>query len=66
MGRIKLIAIKTLGNELIKEHGNKFSEDFEKNKIALDKIKTIKSKKIRNILAGYITSEMKKIKKSGI
>ena len=66
MGRIKNVAVKTLGNELIKEHGSKFSEDFEKNKKVLGEVKTIKSKKIRNILAGYIGKEMKKIRKSGI
>jgi small subunit ribosomal protein S17e len=66
MGRIKTIAVKNLGNELIKEYGSKFSTDFEKNKEALSEIKDIKSKRIRNILAGYITKKMKIIKKSGI
>jgi len=32
MGRIKTISIKTLGNELIREHGKKFTDDFGKNK----------------------------------
>jgi small subunit ribosomal protein S17e len=66
MGRIKTVAIKSLGNELIKEHGSKFSADFEKNKEALNEVKEIKSKRVRNILAGYITRKMQSIKKSGI
>lgn len=66
MGRIKNIAIKTLGEEMIKEHGKKFTTDFNKNKVALGEIKTIKSKKTRNTLAGYITKKMQQIKKSGI
>ncbi len=66
MGRIKTISIKTLGNELIKEHGDKFTDDFGKNKEALVKIKKIKSKKVKNVLAGYITKEMKRISKSGL
>lgn len=66
MGRIKIIAIKNMGTSIIKEHGKKFSEDFDSNKKALDEIKDIKSKKVRNIVAGYITREMRKIKKSGI
>ncbi|MFH1364877.1 MAG: 30S ribosomal protein S17e [Candidatus Aenigmatarchaeota archaeon] len=66
MGRIKIIAIKTLGDDLIREHGKKFTEDFDTNKKALGEVKDIKSKKIRNILAGYISGEMKKIKQSGI
>jgi small subunit ribosomal protein S17e len=66
MGRIKTTNIKTLGNEIIKDHASRFTEDFGKNKKILDEIKLIKSKKIRNILAGYITKETKKIKKSGL
>lgn len=66
MGRIKSIAIKRLGEELIKEHGSKFSTDFEKNKKALEEVKPIKSKRTRNILAGYITKKMQQIKSSGI
>ncbi|MEE9323896.1 MAG: 30S ribosomal protein S17e [Candidatus Aenigmarchaeota archaeon] len=66
MGRIKTIAIKTLGNELIREHGDKFTDDFEKNKKILSGIKEMKSKKMRNVLIGYITKEMKKISKSGL
>jgi len=66
VGRIKTIAIKTLGNELIKKHADRFTDDFEKNKEVLLTLKRITSKKIRNILAGYITKEMKRIRKSGL
>ncbi|MBU0898586.1 MAG: 30S ribosomal protein S17e [Nanoarchaeota archaeon] len=66
MGRIKTTPVKTLGDELIKAHPKSFSEDFDKNKQALGEVKKIKSKKIRNVVAGYITKKMQKIKKSGI
>jgi len=66
MGRIKNIPIKTLGDKLIREHRDKLTTDFEKNKVILGSLKNIKSKKIRNILAGYITKEMKNIDKSGL
>ncbi len=66
MGRIKTSAIKTLGEDLIREHGNRFEENFEINKKILGEIKPIKSKKIRNVLAGYISNRMQQIKKSGI
>jgi len=66
MGRIKTIAVKTLGNDLIKEHSDKFTGDFDKNKDVLGELKYIKSKKVRNTLAGYITKEMKRIEKSGL
>ncbi len=66
MGSVKSVSIKRLGNKLIMEHGKKFSTDFEKNKISIKEIKEIKSKKVSNILAGYITRKMKQIEKTGI
>lgn len=66
MGRVKTISVKTLGDELIQNHGSKFTEDFSKNKEILESIKDVKSKKIKNVLVGYITKEMKKISKSGL
>jgi small subunit ribosomal protein S17e len=65
MGRIKTIPIKSLGDRLLEDHLDKFSTDFEKNKKALGTLKNIESKKTRNILAGYITKEMKKKGKTG-
>jgi len=64
MGRVKSTAIKRLGDELIQRYPNRFSADFETNKEVLKEIKNIKSKKIRNILAGYITKKMIQIEKT--
>ena len=66
MGRIKITAIKNLADELIEQFGDRFGTDFEKNKTSVNEIKEVKSKKTRNILAGYITRQMQKIKKTGI
>lgn len=66
MGRIKTIAIKNIAAELVREHGDAFSDDFEKNKKILEKLRPIESKRVRNALAGYLANEVKKIKKSGI
>lgn len=66
MGRVKSIAVKVLADELIKEHGDRFTTNFEKNKKVLGEVKKIESKRVRNILAGYISKKMQKIKKSGI
>lgn len=60
MGRVKNIAIKSLGNQLIEENKGTFTADFEKNKKILAEVKPITSKRIRNILAGYITTKIKK------
>ena len=66
MGRVKNVAIKTLGDELIEVHGSKFTTDFDSNKKVLEEVKKIESKRTRNILAGYISKKMQKIQKSGI
>ena len=65
-GRIKSIAVKTLAEELIRSKGGKFTADFGKNKAALGGIRPIKSKKVRNVLAGYITKKMKRVKETGL
>lgn len=66
MGRIKTIAVRSLAGQILREHGKKFTEDFEHNKQALDEVKEIKSKRVRNVVAGCITSDVKKLKKTGI
>ncbi len=65
MGRIKSVPVKNLGDELIAAHAKKFTTDFEKNKKVLDEVKKIKSKKTRNIVAGYITTQMQNAKEQG-
>ncbi|MBN2101630.1 MAG: 30S ribosomal protein S17e [Candidatus Aenigmarchaeota archaeon] len=62
MGRIKSTPVKKLGNELIKESKDKYSLDFTKNKSVIREAREIKSKKTLNLVAGYITNEMKKTK----
>jgi small subunit ribosomal protein S17e len=66
VGRVKTVSIKVMGNQIIKEHGKLFTDNFEKNKRVLDEIREIKSKKIKNILTGYITKEIKRMKKTGL
>ena len=63
MGRVKSVAIKTLGDDIIKEHAERLSGDFDNNKKALAKITEIKSKRTRNVLAGYISKKIKALKK---
>lgn len=56
MGRIKTTFIKNIGNDLFSKHSEEFSRDFSKNKETVDKFLIVKSKKMRNIIAGYMTS----------
>jgi len=66
MGRIRTKLIKRLGKEILKKYLPIFTEDFQKNKKILEKIAEIRSKRLRNILAGYITHLYRKIKEGKI
>lgn len=53
MGRIKTTLVKGIALKLVKEHGNEFTSDFEKNKSLVEKYTTVASTKMRNLIAGY-------------
>ena len=52
--------IKRLSNEILSEHKEKFGTDFGENKKILDSISIIRSKGLKNELAGFITKFIKK------
>lgn len=60
MGRIKTKLIKRKVEELLVKHPKEFTKDFNKNKVALDKLAEIPSTKLRNVTAGYITKVVKR------
>ncbi|KHO51402.1 MAG: small subunit ribosomal protein S17e [archaeon GW2011_AR16] len=60
MGRIKTQLVKRTTNELLEQYGDKFSEDYEKNKRVVAQLVIGVGKKIRNIIAGYVTRLVKK------
>lgn len=62
MGRIKTGLIKRVTHKLMEEHGDKFTDDFEKNKEILNNLISTPSKKLRNVIAGYVTRLIKKAK----
>ncbi len=62
MGRIKTTLVKRNVEDLIKEHGDKFKDDFESNKTIVEEFLQIASKKLRNIIAGAVTRSIKKQK----
>jgi len=55
MGRIKTSFVKTIAKDLFEKHSDKFTIDFLKNKEIMKKLIDMKSKKLRNVVAGYIT-----------
>lgn len=60
MGRIKTTAMKRLANDLLAKDGVAFSTDFDKNKEVMKSAQPVESKKIRNMVVGFITKEMKR------
>ncbi len=60
MGRIKTKPIKRVTKELMERHGDKFTDDFNKNKVIVGRYAEIPSKKLRNTIAGYTTRLVKK------
>lgn len=61
MGRIKTQLIKRTTFDLIKRSGDKLTDNYETNKKLVNKLVDVKSKKIKNTIAGYAT----RIKKKG-
>jgi len=54
MGNIRPTYIKSLATQLITEHGDVFSTDFNQNKENVTKHTDVDSKVIRNRVAGYV------------
>ncbi|MFA6461924.1 MAG: 30S ribosomal protein S17e [Candidatus Woesearchaeota archaeon] len=60
MGRIKTKLIKRKTKALFKVQGENFSSDFVQNKTLTNRYTTVASKKLRNVVAGYMTRLKKK------
>ncbi len=52
--------IKRLSYEVLDTHKSKFGEDFVDNKKVLDQVSIVRSKGLKNEVAGYITKFIKK------
>jgi small subunit ribosomal protein S17e len=52
--------IKKISNELLERYPNKFSTNFEENKAIIKETAIVRSKVLRNKVAGYITSYLRK------
>ena len=57
MGRVD--RIKRLSYEVLDQHKSKFGENFSDNKKLLDELTIIRSKGLKNEIAGYITKFIK-------
>ena len=56
MGKVKTEQVKRIAKELIARFPDKFSRNFEDNKHAVDALTQGATTKVRNQIAGYITS----------
>ena len=52
--------IRRLSMKVIERHGDRFTTDFDENKKILTQLTVIRSKGLKNELAGYITKYLKK------
>jgi len=55
MGRIKTQLVKRTTLTLYREHKDSFKKSFEENKKLVEELANFQSKKIRNVVAGYVT-----------
>ena len=59
MGRIKTQLIKRTTNSIVRDHADKLKTDFNENKKVVAEIVDIPSTKLRNMIAGYVTRQMR-------
>lgn len=59
MGKVRPIFIKRTARELLEKYKDKFKPDFEHNKRVVQELTNIRSKRMRNKIAGYITRLIK-------
>ena len=52
--------IKRLSNEVLNEYSERFGTDFSTNKQTLNEITVIRSKGLKNVIAGYITKMLQR------
>lgn len=61
MGRIKTTQIKRISKEILQKYGTSFKRTFKENKEIIPQFAKIHSKKLKNIIVGYVT-HLKKTK----
>jgi small subunit ribosomal protein S17e len=52
--------IKRISTELMQKYPDKFGLDFDANKNAINELAIVRSKMLRNEVAGYITAHLRK------
>ena len=60
MGNVRPTYIKRVANQLLESYPQFFTEDFQHNKIMVGRVTDVSSKKMRNRIAGYLTTVRRK------
>ena len=55
LGKVRTETVKRAARELIEKFPDKFTNEFEANKTAVNETVRAPSKKLRNLIAGYVT-----------
>ncbi|MEM2904877.1 MAG: 30S ribosomal protein S17e [Candidatus Bathyarchaeia archaeon] len=55
MGRVKIVLVKKIAEKLVDDYPGKFTQDFEENKKVVGILLEVRSKKLRNLVAGHVT-----------
>ena len=61
---IKPNYIKAFGQGLMVRYGDRFSRDFDENKLTVAELTVVDSKRVRNRVAGYITRKVNRPRRS--
>ena len=56
MGKVRTELVKRIAEELVERYPDRFNADFENNKKLVESFTTVSSARLRNRIAGYITS----------
>ena len=64
MGNVRPTYIKRVAISLLATYPQFFNEDFQHNKIMVGRVTDVTSKKMRNRIAGYLTTIYKKQQRS--
>jgi small subunit ribosomal protein S17e len=58
LGKVRPEQVKRVARELIERYPDRFGSDFQANKEAVESLAEVESSKLRNRIAGYISSLM--------
>jgi len=55
LGKVRTETVKRAARELVEKFPDRFTNEYEANKLAVNELMRAPSKKLRNLIAGYVT-----------